>query len=82
MSCHPTYYVGPSNGSSVFMSMMVPPVFQQLPTDKFLGNYAYNDEHWKCYHGIEDQFTFVVFTDVTTYVLSFWDTMSCVLEIL
>ncbi|KAJ8428154.1 hypothetical protein Cgig2_028029 [Carnegiea gigantea] len=45
MSCHPTYYVDPSNSSSVFMPMMVLPVFQQLPTDKFLGNDAYNDKH-------------------------------------
>ncbi|KAJ8424456.1 hypothetical protein Cgig2_016223 [Carnegiea gigantea] len=44
MSFHPTYYLDPSNGSSVFMPTTILPVFHQLHTENFLPNAAHNDK--------------------------------------
>ncbi|KAJ8435945.1 hypothetical protein Cgig2_023321 [Carnegiea gigantea] len=45
LSSQPTYYFGPSNGSSVVMPMMIPSVSHQLRTNIFLANASHDDKH-------------------------------------
>ncbi|KAJ8426750.1 hypothetical protein Cgig2_029419 [Carnegiea gigantea] len=48
MSFHPTYYFDPSNDSSIFMPMTIPPVFHQLCTELKKGSRSRNKKKSNC----------------------------------